>query len=268
VGFLLKKGKKSKLYNYEPGSNQDRTFQNIAGLVAGQIGRGIDPYLGPLVPGASPMQERAFSLGSMFGQGADGMARRSALTDLASGRPAFSASPGEYERVYTEGIEAPTMRMWESRIIPTILQQYGAAGPSGAVIDALGESGGDLASQLAGQRAEYRFLGQQRMEEALESAAGRRLGATQQMLADELSGIDVASMLGETQRGIQSEQLASEYQRWEMSQPWANPWLGFIPSILSAQPFTPTQAPDAPSTWGRVVAKVFENPLSGMGGGK
>lgn len=255
MGWFTKKKKKKKASTMTPG--QRANLDALTGVLQGQIGRGITPYSGELVAGPSALQKEAFTAADSFGTDDAAVGRSRALADIVAGKPAYEASPEEYERIYREGVEAPAMRQWQQTVIPQILQQYGAAGPSGAVVSGLGESGQTLATNLAAQRAQYRFQGEQDRQAALESAAQRRLAGIETSRAESLAPIALKASLGDVQRGIAQEQNEGEYARWEMAQPWANPWLGFLPNALGSQAFVPYQTGGGLQPWAQVMSSLF-----------
>lgn len=255
MGWFKKKSKKKKMETLTSGQRQ--LLDSLTGTIQGQVGRGIDPYRGELAAGPSELQQSAFGMAEDFFGSDARQARGSALAEIVAGRPAYDVNADEYERIYREGVEAPAYRSWERTIIPQILQQYGAAGPSGAVVSALGDSGKDLATNLAAERAQYRFAGEEARQQALESAAGRRLAGIESLRTEELTPIELAARMGEVQRGIRNEQNVAEYSRWEMAQPWANPWLGFLPAALGTQAFQPYIQPERVKGWAQILSGVM-----------
>lgn len=212
-------------------SGQMGLLNSLGSWVQSQVGQGITPYGGELVAGASPLQEEAFGLGAGFSGTNAANQRGIAIQQILSGAPAFqNIAADPYFQEYDTAVSAPALRMFQNTMIPQVLQAYGAGGPSGAVIDALGTAGADLSANLAANRAQFvdTWLGRA----AQDRVAGVGLSAEEQMRP-----IALAASLGDVQRGITNEQLAAEYGRWESAQPWANPVLGFIPSVLGTKAF-------------------------------
>lgn len=242
---------------------QRAILDSLTTQIQAQMGQGITPYSGQIAAGVSPLQQQAFDLAGALGTTPEAMARGGALQQIMAGTPAYQASPEEYERAYAQGVEAPAMAQWSRDIIPQILHQYGSGGTAGAVYDMLGRSGADLATNLAGQRAQYRLQGLHDQQAALEAAAGRRLGGIEASAQESLRPILATGAMGEVQRGITQDQLGEDYLKWSTAQPYNNPWLGFLAPALGTQAFNTYYQPEQtrPSFAGTMLTSFLKSSL-------
>ncbi len=226
--------------------NQRGVLDSLAGYVGSNVGVGATGYGGQVTPGASPLQAKAFSAVGSYGTDPRAVARGSAIDDMLAGRPAWSSIASDpYVDEYMTAIEAPTLRMFNSRLVPQILEQYGAGGPAGAVYDQLGSASADLATNLAAGRASF-------VNENLMRAADARYAGIGLSEREQLMPIQLAGMFGDVQRGIEGEQLAEAYGRWESMQPYNNPAMGFLGTVLGTKAF---------DTWHRPGTKREEPTL-------
>lgn len=266
----LTKKKKESVKQISTLTDQQRAIlDSLTGQIAGQVGQGITPYGGQIAAGVSPLQQQAFDMAGAFGSTPEAMARGGALQQIMAGTPAFQASPQEYERAYAQGVEAPALAQWNRDIIPQILHQYGSGGTAGAVYDMLGRSGADLATNLAGQRAQYRLQGLHDQQGALEAAAGRRLAGIEASGRESLMPLAVTSQMGDVQRGITQDQLGEDYLKWSSAQPYNNPWLGFLAPALGTQAFQTYYQPSQtqPSMFGGMLSGIASGMTGGLAGG-
>ncbi len=241
---------------------QRSTLDQLGAYVNGQIGRGAPVYEGELVSGASPLQQQAFGLAAGYGSDVATRNRQLAISQILSGQPAWTSIDADpYVETFNTAVEAPAMRAFSQTIIPQILQAYGAGGPSGAVVDSLGEYGATLATNLGAQRA-------QTVDQWLARADQNRLAGAQLSADETLRPISLAMGLGEVERGIRNEQLGAEFGRWESGQAWANPALGLIPSVLGTQAFDTFYQPSYSYKEPTLLAGILKglSPSSGLGG--
>lgn len=235
-------------------SGQLSTLNSLNGYVQGQIGQGAEAYPGTIMPGASALQAKAFGLAQDYGTDAAGQARQSAIADILSGKPAWSQiSADPYYQAYNTAVEAPSMLNFKTGIIPQILQAYGAGGPTGAVVSGLGDAGASLAAQLGAGRASF-------VDQNLARAAQDRIAGVGMSADESQRRIALMGAAGDTQRGITGDQLAESYGKWQSSQSYNNPALGFIPQILGTQAFQtyyqPSQQYSQPTFLGSMMSRL------------
>ncbi len=232
--------------------------------VGGQIGHGINPYQGQITPGATGNQGMAFAMapglmtGGQYAQDMEG-ARRRAIT----GAPAYTADPAARERYYNDSVLEParaqfndTLRQVDARYGDRWSQDSGAHKAN--VYDAVS----NFETGLAGIRGDLLYRDEQNAINSMERGADRSYGSLTSLPATDRANLGTLAALGGQERAIEGQAMGEEYNKWLMSQPWANPWLGYSSQVLSAQPFQVAQSPGmlggiggvlsgAGSIWGR-----------------
>lgn len=222
MGFLFGSEPKTKIQSvslFDP--EQQKIYTSLANLLQGQVGAGVSPYPGTYTPGATTNQQQIYELVNQLlrGQGPMQSEATGVLTDAMN-----LMDPTKAQDYWEKGIKAPMMQSWQQDIVPQILEQFAAydAGGSGPARKAVAESGRYLETDMGSMLENY--LTQLRRE--AEGAAQTGLKYPQTLLQ---------SVLGPAtqQRQIESEQLQEPYEKWMMSQPWANPWLKYVLPLLN-----------------------------------
>ena len=243
---------------------QRGVLDSLSNMVRGNIGIGANPFPGTVTPGASTLQAKAFGAVDSYGRDPAAIARASAIDDGLSGRPAWQTIADDpYVDEYMSAVSAPTMRMFQRDIVPQILEAYGAGGPSGAVYSALGDASADLAGNLGAMRADF-------VNQALQRAEANRITGIGLSEREQLMPIQLAGMFGDVQRGIEGEQRAEQLGRWESIQPYNNPALGFLGTVLGTKAFDTWYRPSSKREEPTILASVMKglsNPLGGLLGG-
>jgi len=123
--------------------------------------------------------------------------------------------PEQAQEYWEKTFKAPAMETWQKDIMPMIREKSIAAGTqySSGHERALAEAGGRFGTGLTGQLADILF----RQEQGLPGMYQTLMG------------------VGGTQRGIEQQKLGAEFERWRMKQPWANPWLSQLQTLLGAR---------------------------------
>jgi len=192
---------------------QQGLLDQLTKLLGGQMGEGITPYEGQMVAGESGLQKDVFDL---LGESGMGM--------LESALQPFD--PESATQYWEKSVKAPMMETWEEDIIPEIMEPFAGMGAlsSGGLNRALARSGKELTTGLGATLADILFR-------AEESHKGRQFGAIPQIM----------SVLGAggTQRGIEQERLTEPFTKWQMSQPWASPWLSMLGPALGTRAYEP-----------------------------
>lgn len=214
---------------------QKQLLSQLAAFVGPQIGQGVQAYSGQIAPSATPLQRQGFDLAANYGTAG----RTGAIDSILSGRPGYDvAGPEQYQSYYANAVEAPAMEQFRNETMREIANKYGTSGAGQAMA---GDAGRRLAVDLASQKAQLGVRGLEQQQQALEAAAGRRVQGVALGQAEQGGAIDAALKAGETQYGILGKQGAEAYQKWQMSQPWANPYVrGFGQMALGTQAFTAT----------------------------
>lgn len=203
---------------------------DLGSLMRKQLGKGIETYSGPLVPGMNENTQGVFdAAGGLAGQSDPN--RDAAIQRLMSG-----AGDPAGVRAYYESQLAPAQRGYTDAL-RQVDERYGDAwGTSGAhgkaVADATSRYGMGLNSLLGELTYQDR-----------NAAADRQLGGIQASLGasqDYMSRLNSQLGIGDYQRGLEGEQMSADYNQWQAGQAYNNPWLGFLGTTLgTAQPSAP-----------------------------
>ncbi len=186
------------------------------------VGKGAEAYPGQL-PGTTAVPE-LFT--QAYGQYAGQFGRAdigTAISDLISGKPAYTFDPGAVAKRWEETYSTPVMQAWKSAVVPILEEQYNI--PGGFYSTRKGAGIGRAASEFyGGQVAPTLFSALQQGEQmgaaSLESAAGRRQGAIGlpgQQFAE-------AAQVAMSQMGLDEKQLTAlfnEFLRTRAEPGWA-----------------------------------------------
>lgn len=225
---------------------------------------GVSAYPGPMVPGASPLQQQGFDVaqgltpiasggqeyfGDILGRtdvGAPGRAMGMAEKGLSDVLAPFNPS------MVTEGLQPGKdlamntfFREFMPRLKESMVSRAGTA-DTGA-LDRLAVQGGeDISLGLGAQSFPYLFQGQQNQLGRQQTGVNQAMnlaGLPGQVLgqAGQIGGMG-ANLLGQQmniggiQRDITGQQMQEPYQKWQTEQPYNNPYLQMIASLSQSAP--------------------------------
>jgi len=205
---------------------QMELLDELTNLLKGQLGQGVEPYPGQLVPGASEIQQQLFEMLMPSGGAVGGLTKQGA--DYISQLMQQQFNPEEAQDYWQRAYVKPAQRTWEETVVPEVMERYAGqnALDSGAARRALAKSWGDVQSQLNAELAKILWGEKQSLTQRQDTASQLGLNLLPQVIG-----------MGEEQRGITQEMLQEPYQKWQMSQPWANPWLQYLPTTLGTNPY-------------------------------
>lgn len=221
---------------------QQKLMKDLIGQI--DVTKGVEAYPGRIVPGAGPLQERAFGMleniigdeDSLYGRGRD------VIDDL------FQPYDPTADRDFFEtAIRRPAMQEFEDVTMPNVMERFVGqnAMDSGAARRAVAKAGGDLQMGLSAKLADILYGGRRESEARRERMVP--------MAADyEMSPVRAAMDVGGVQRGIERETMAEPYEKWLYSRPYANPWLQYAMPTLGLQTFDTTFLPGQASTANRL----------------
>lgn len=211
-----------------------------------EAGRGIDPYSGQIAPGATGNQMAAFNAaGGLLGRNPIHENAQGATIRALSGQPAFTVDPAAREQYYRRSVENPARASFNDTL-RNVDARYGdrwsldAGAHKANVYDAVS----DFETGLAGIRGDLLYQDEMAQRQSQENAANRSIGAVGAGFgfdANQRANLGTVAGLGGAERSIEGQQLGEDYNKWLMSQPWANPWLGYTGQVMSAQPFQVAQ---------------------------
>jgi len=240
-------GSETQMYDPYAGDQRD-FFNNWTNMVNDQIGRGVDPYTGQMTAGYSPLQQQGFNqagqYGNMVGQGQNlaqgimggispqmaGQAQQYGMQGLQNVMAPFNPA------IAGQGLQAGVQQAMSQTgdIRRALLEPYAGAGAadSGAAIRSLQRAGENVSMGLGTDYMNKLFSGEQNALNRQLSGIGMSQGMAQLpsqlgMGAMGMAGNSLNQYLGmgAQQRGINQEMLNEPYQKWQMSQPWNNPYL-------------------------------------------
>lgn len=135
--------------------------------------------------------------------------------------------PEKTKEYWETSVKAPAMQMFEEDVLPKVLEPFIASGimDSSAAQRAMAKSGERLTTDLGGILGQLLFQSEQAYKGQLPQAMG---------LIESL-GLGA----GGAQRGIEQERLGEPYQKWATSQPYANPYLNLLQTVLGSRAFEP-----------------------------
>lgn len=263
IRYLGGGGTKIKQVDPYAGTNYRDIYNQFTEWLQPQMG-GVTPYPGQMMPGPSNLQQAGFDVaqgltpiasggqqyfGGMLGQadvGAPGRAMGMAETGLQDIMQPFDPS------MVTEGLQPGkelALDTFHRDIIPALKERYVAGAgtaDTGALDRAMAREGGRLSLGLGTQSFPYLYGGQQaqlgRQQQGVSQAMnlagtqGQVLGQAGQVGGQGMNMLSQMMNIGGQQRGITGEQMQEPYQKWQMEQPYANPWINILGSLQSSAP--------------------------------
>jgi len=256
---------------------------------------GVSAYPGPMVPGPSGLQQQGFDVaqgltpiasggqeyfGDVLGQAdptAPGRAMGMAEKGLSDVLAPFDPS------TVTEGLQPGKdlamntfFREFMPRLKESMVSRAGTA-DTGA-LDRLAVQGGrDLSLGLGAQSFPYLFQGQQNQFGRQQTGVNQAMnlaGVPGQVLgqAGQIGGMG-ANLLGQQmniggiQRDITGQQMQEPFQKWQVQQPYNNPYLQMIASLSQSAPRMDYMAQQQPPGFGSQMLPVAGMALGGYFGG-
>ena len=228
---------------------QKRLISKWSKFLTEQIGRGIEPYRGRRYAGTNPFYEAFFSA---LKRSPELTAQKEAIARALSGEPSYKTSPQLTKEIFEKRVKAPALQTWETELVPEIMEQFAGAGAlsSSGLNRALAESARKLTTDLASTYGS--MLEQERNLEArlAEAAANRALSA----IPEAFRPLQQLVTGGELMRQLEQIPLQEAYEKWEMSQPWANPYLRALYGInLTTPVFETVMTGGSPGLMGSII---------------
>lgn len=237
---------------------QEALRNQMISQVGGQIGQGVEGYEGQIVPGAGGIQQSTFDMiQQMLGGGGNVGQSQDVLSQILGGY-----DPAAAKKYWQQNIYDPGKQRLMQDIMPGVMEKYAGSGAStsGAARRAMAGASQRFETDAQGQLADILYRGQ-------ESATDRQLRAVQEVGQMQRTMADIGLTGGAQQRGIESEQGASDYQQWQQQQAYNNPWLQYY---SQTQPVTSQmyeeQAPEGALSIGLGLAEGAMGAAGGAGG--
>ncbi len=225
---------------------QQALLNQIIGMVSGRAGSGVDPYTGPMSPGATPLQEGGFQAvmemlngGGAYGQGME------TLDKAMAGPGTLPYDPTSAQAFWKESYMKPAMENWENEVVPGIQEHFISqnAGSSGAGNRAIAKSAEDMMTGMNADLASILYQGEQahtgRQAASTESWLDRMLSGSSMQMNNAMMPINAALGAGQTQYNVENAQNMDAFNQWQSSQGYNNPWLNLLPTLLGSTAFEP-----------------------------
>lgn len=216
---------------------QAQLLEDLNLLLTEQLGQGLAPFEGEIVPGIDPLQQRAFDqLGLLSPDSETQIGRDAALADVVAGTPAFEEtdeSRARTEQFFTESFERPAQAQFDVDI-DALAHRFGVQGSSlgGDFATALGRQTTNFRTNLSGIKANLLRGDRDAAIASQEAAEARRLGGVAASGAEETRLPGALFTGGALRRGINAEGNQEDLFNFMFSQPAFNPWLGYLGAAL------------------------------------
>ena len=247
------------------GTGVRELYKSLTDWVQPQIGQGVTPYGGQVVPGASQIQEQGFGLAGGMGQMVTGpqnyfqqmlgqvqpdqVGRGTEMAEGGLQGMLAPFDPTSATETWEKSWKAPAIETWRDEIMPSIMEKgvrSAGTADSGPMQRELARSGEDLATGLSGQLANMLYSGEQAQLGRQQTGVNQAMNLAQMPSnimqgAAQVGGMGTDQLsqmlnIGGVQRGIEGEQLQEPYAKWQQSQPYNNPYLKNFLSQALAQP--------------------------------
>lgn len=202
--------------------SQQELEKVISGYLSKYVGKGAEAYPGQL-PGTADVPELFTQAYERYASQFGGEGISTAISDLISGKPAYTFDPKDTIKTWEETYASPIMETWKSTVMPALEEQYNVPGGFYSTRKGMGIGraagefyGGQVAPTLYGSLQ----AGEQRGFESAEAAAARRpgaLGLPGQQFAQ-------AAQVAMTKMGLDENQLTAafnEFLRTRAEPGWA-----------------------------------------------
>lgn len=213
--------------------SQRRVSNSLGDLLQEQIGQGVDPYTGQIVPGGNSNLSQAFGSAQSTLAPIPGM--QGAVQELLAG----AGDPAVLQQMFQDQLMPANIAHQDN--MREVRNRYGSThGNTGALpyMEAMYGSRFDADQQ--------RLLGEMVYGDR-QAALDRQLGAVN--AGNNMSQINAQNLgfltdIGFAERGLEAERNAEAYQKWFGSQAYNNPWLQLVGTHLGTQTMGQQQQPN------------------------
>jgi hypothetical protein len=241
-------GDKPSIKNVPTLSTEQKDLLNaIIAQLQGTAGTGVEAYPGDIYAGASGLNQELFDLAGNIlsepGQGQDILDQLLSQFSQPYTRPDFD--PSATIDMFNTSVRTPALKEFNTEILPGIAERYAGmnAGRSGAMLKTMADAGSDLESSLSGQLSQYLYNAEnQNVQDVLnynQLSSGvleNLMGTAFDQPLQTLSGL---MGIAGTEQTIDQNQLTEDYQKWMYEQPYNNPWLQQLQTLLGTQTTQP-----------------------------
>jgi hypothetical protein len=211
--------------------SQINLLNQLSTLLGGQLGAGVEPYPGQMYAGESPLQSQLFS----YLGGAPETARTLQQTGLQFLTDQTPYDYGAERQYWEQAFAQPTREAFYEETVPQLQEMFAGQGAlsSSGFNRALAREAQRMETGLGGQLADVLYQGQQSYLNRQLQQRGLGLSALDRALAE----ANALMQGGTLQRQLQQLPLTEQYEKWGMSQPYANPWLPQLGVALGVSPY-------------------------------
>lgn len=202
---------------------QSALLKKLNDILNEQIGQGVEPYPGKMAAGPSALESKLFSM-------LENMQPELAATITGFGRDMLTQDQeydqGAAREYWQQSFVEPTRRAFWEETMPEIREKFAGQGAlsSGGFNRAVADAAADMETQLGAILGNILYSG--REDFLNRQLQERRLGL--QTLDQALREISTMAGVGQIQRGIEQAGLEEQFQKWQTSRPYQNPWLQYL----------------------------------------
>lgn len=209
----------------EPTLNKDqrRLMSQMSRILGRNMDQGVDPYGGQITPDTPESMLRAFGLAEGWEDSDLSQGSHAALMDALNAGPSVTAE--DYLQGFEENVYQPGLLKWDKFERGQLANTYGSSGGGGVLQSILADSRALFEANMGGHRNTAYMEGLGAQEQSTQAARDLRMrgvSGAQDFRADQYGALMQA---GDAQRQIQGQHLMEAYDKWNMSQPYNNPWL-------------------------------------------
>jgi hypothetical protein len=252
-----KGGGNQQVSTLTPGQSQ--YLESLTSQLNSQMGKGVTPYGESMTAGLTPVQlqgmQSASDIQASFQNLMGQYDTNSGQQYLNQAQPALNTMLADYnptadKEYWNQSFVNPAMQNWSQNIMPDIKEQFASANSadSGMMGRQIAESGRNLSTDLNAQLGNIMYQGREaqlgRQQTGINQAMNmaQMPGALMQQNASLAgTGMDLATQatnVGGLEQTYNQNLLNEAYQKWQMSQPYNNPWLTqFTGAALGTQAF-------------------------------
>jgi len=214
---------------------QNALFQQLAGVLQGGAAGSVPSYPGQMYVGQTQQDQQYLNWVKD-----NAAARGAAVGQINSGRVPYEIGPEWANKYYSESIKPLAIKEYNEITKPGINEAFAGNYYSSGRRNAQARASGDLATNLAAQRAGLMYGEEQASRAAQEAALGRQAMYGPAAAQGEAAILGTA---GAYARQIEQEKMLSDVQRWLMGETvngvtptQYNPYLQLIFQALGLTP--------------------------------
>lgn len=231
---------------------QMQLIDRMSGRLQQETGQGVNAYPGQMAAEPSALQSQLFSIleqGREPGEPGLGEQLTRFGTDQLTQTEEYD--PEAAQDYWQQSFVEPARQNFQEETMPGLREQFAGqnALSSGGFNRAVADSAANMETQLGAKLGELTYRGKQDFENRQLQERGLGLKTLDQIL-NEMSGT------GQTQRQIEQAGLGEEYQKWQTSRDYNNPWLqNYLGTTLGTSPYDPatTIERDRAGFWNRAA---------------